>query len=74
MPLCHLPLGAADVFEKLVATKDAEDCRKLPRDTEEEMNLITSGEPDLNINGEIPEIVLLSILIDSPPPAQGAER
>jgi tetratricopeptide (TPR) repeat protein len=40
-------LGAAGVFEKLRATKDVEECRKLLRDIEEEMNLVTSGEPEL---------------------------
>ena len=31
-------MGAVDVFEKLGATKDAEECRKLLRRIEEEMN------------------------------------
>ena len=44
-------LGAADVFEKLVATKDVEDCRKLLQDIEEGANLVASGEPD--VDGEI---------------------
>ena len=39
-------LGAAEAFEKLKATKDVEECGKLLRDIEEEMNQVASGEPE----------------------------
>ena len=57
-------LGAADVFEKLVATKDVKDCRELLQDIEEGTNLVASGEPD--VDGEIPGTALLPTFIESP--------
>ena len=44
-------LGAVDVFEKLAATKNAEDCRKLLQDIEGKAGLVTSG--GLDFNGKI---------------------
>jgi len=37
-------LGAAGVFEKLRAAKDLEECKKLLRDIEVEMNLVSPDE------------------------------
>ena len=51
-------LRAADVYEKIGAAKDLEDCRTLLRDIDEVTdNPAASHEP--RSNGELPEIVLL---------------
>lgn len=44
-------LGAVDVFEKLTATKDVEDCRKLLQDIEWEVSLATTGGPGIRNGG-----------------------
>ena len=59
-------LGAVDVFEKLAATKDVENCRKLLQDIGGEVSLVTSG--GLDIDGKIPRTVQVLVFIDSPPP------
>ena len=56
-------LHAVDAYEKIGATKDVEDCRKILRDIEEQMEkLVTSGEYDSI--GEPLEMVPLPAAVD----------
>ena len=59
-------LRAAEVYERLGAAKDVEDCGKLLLDIQKELNnLFTSGESDSD--GELLETVLLLICINLEP-------
>ena len=61
---------AADVYGRLGATKDMEECRELLQDIEERTNrLVTSGDPDFD--GELLETTLLPILVNPPFSARG---
>ena len=65
-------LCAIGVFEKLGATRDPEDRRKLLRDTEEKMEKLIAIS-NLDFNGEHLETVLLSTPANSPSSARGNE-
>ena len=57
-------LRAAEVYERIGATKDAEDCRGILRDVETKMEKsVTPGE--LDFNGEFLEIMQRLTLVDS---------
>ena len=57
-------LRAADVYERIGATKDLEDCRTLLRYVEEDMKtVVASGQSDLN--GELLETISLSTPFNS---------
>jgi len=57
-------LRAADVYEKLGAVQDLENCRVLLRWIDEEMNSSVASD-ESNDNGELLEIVLLVVPINS---------
>ena len=65
-------LCAADVYERIGATKDAESCRAILSDIEREMKKpATSDESDFN--GEPLEPVQLPTLVNYPPLVRGTE-
>ena len=67
-------LCAADVYERIGATRDVEGCNVILRNIEEKMKtLVISGESELNDAGKSLETVLLPTFIDPPSSVQGAE-
>ena len=64
-------LGAAEIYERGGATRELELCRTLLLDIEEGMKV--SGESDFNDVGEALETTLLSMPVNSPSLARGAE-
>ena len=60
-------LRAADIYGKIGATKDVEDCKAILRSIEEKMKKpVTSGESDSMINGKFLETILVPTVANSP--------
>ena len=64
-------LGAAEIYERGGAARELELCRTLLLDIEEGMKV--SGESDFNDVGEALETTLLSMPVNPPSLARGAE-
>ena len=68
-------LRGADMYEKLGAAKDVEDCRKLLQDIEKELATpVASGPGRANFNCEILSTMLFPTRINSPFSAQRFEQ
>ena len=63
-------LRAVDIYERVGATKDAEDCRVMVRNVEKEMKKAVTSD-GLSISGESLEAVLLHTPINTPFSARG---
>ena len=60
-------LRTADIYRKIGAAKDVEDCKAILRSIEEKMEkLVTSGESDSMINGKFLETILVPTVANSP--------
>jgi tetratricopeptide (TPR) repeat protein len=62
-------LCAAEIYEKLGAVKDVEDCRKVLRNIKEKMNNLVV----MHFDGELLEMVLLPMPVNSPFLVHGTE-
>ena len=64
---------AANIFEKLGATRDLGECRELLQQIDEELNNPVVSD-ELNVGGELPETPLLPAFINIPFKGQKTER
>jgi hypothetical protein len=65
-------LDAADIFEKLGAVRDVEDCRQLLQEIEEDVGKQVTSE-EIHSKGELLKVVPFSTLTNSPFLVQNAE-